>query len=741
MKNTFKFSFLILLVFVFLSILTVRAYTPLTLISYEISETTISPNNDGIRDTTEIDIKYSEKVHAYINILDAQKNEIRHLYDYITVINPKSKIWDGKNDLKQIVPDGLYTIQILGTSTKDAENTISDTSKTITVDTYVPITLSSITITTPATKLSYTVGDILDIGNLIVTGTYSDGSTKIETITPSDVTGFDSTTPIAGQILTITVGAQTTTYTIDINANTIGNGGSGGSVSKTYLDIKTDVDVPTSCNATDIDGIIHEYPNGNSYLAICALETAIKNASITNVKLSNQYPSLGLFVTSINDVIADPNSQYWAIYQNGNLANSGITSLPVVAGDIIIFQLNDFSDKNLGDKITVNIHSLINNIPAVVIGTGGGCSGGCGGGGIYIQPVFDAQKALTYLKNSQSPDGSFGNSLLYTDWTAIAFGVMNVTDSSYDKIISYFNSHNTLSSLLTDNERHAMSLLALKQNPYSFGNVNYIKAITDSFDGIQFGESTLINDDIFALIPLKNSGYTASDEIIIKDIAFLISKQKENGSWEESVDITSAGIQALKPFESIIGVTESISKATLYLINQQKNDGGWNSVYSTSWVMQAMGALSASWIKGIYTPNNYLGAQQNADGAVLPPYETLQNRIWATSYAIVGNSQKPWSTIMQNFPKPENQNILTNSTPEIKTTTLPSNTTKKVQNPEIKKSKEPISQNLQRAISATALNPDTLSATVINAENTSTPDNTTPFILGFLSGVAVLYLL
>ncbi|MFA6376779.1 MAG: S8 family serine peptidase, partial [Candidatus Paceibacterota bacterium] len=39
-------------------------------------------------------------------------------------------------------------------------------------------TLSSIAITTPATKLSYTVGDPLDITGLVVTGTYSDASTK-----------------------------------------------------------------------------------------------------------------------------------------------------------------------------------------------------------------------------------------------------------------------------------------------------------------------------------------------------------------------------------------------------------------------------------------------------------------------------------------------------------------------------------------------------------------------------------
>ncbi|MDO8505746.1 MAG: cohesin domain-containing protein, partial [bacterium] len=77
-------------------------------------------------------------------------------------------------------------------------------------------TLSSIAITTPATKLSYTVGDVLDLTGLVVTGTYSDASTQVETVTTSNVSGFDSSAPATGQVLTITVGGQIATYTVDI---------------------------------------------------------------------------------------------------------------------------------------------------------------------------------------------------------------------------------------------------------------------------------------------------------------------------------------------------------------------------------------------------------------------------------------------------------------------------------------------------------------------------------------------
>ena len=81
-----------------------------------------------------------------------------------------------------------------------------------------PAVLQSIAITAPAIKRAYTVGETLDISGLAVTGTYSDGSTRIETITTGNITGFDSRVPAASQTLAVTVGGKTATYTISINA-------------------------------------------------------------------------------------------------------------------------------------------------------------------------------------------------------------------------------------------------------------------------------------------------------------------------------------------------------------------------------------------------------------------------------------------------------------------------------------------------------------------------------------------
>jgi hypothetical protein len=82
-------------------------------------------------------------------------------------------------------------------------------------------TLTGITITTPATKTTYTVGDTLDITGLVVTGTYSDSSTQVEPITSSDVTGFDSSTANPAETLTITYDGFTATYDVAINAPSV----------------------------------------------------------------------------------------------------------------------------------------------------------------------------------------------------------------------------------------------------------------------------------------------------------------------------------------------------------------------------------------------------------------------------------------------------------------------------------------------------------------------------------------
>lgn len=143
-----------------------------TITSYSVSEIIISPNGDGIKDTTSIDIDFSEEVSAEINILDSNGNIIKNLYSSPAVTNPRNKVWDGKNELNLVVEDGVYIIQIIGTNS--LEETITDTSKTITVDNIdeVAIAFDSISSTLLANGIANNLNDVTSLNVTIFSGLY-----------------------------------------------------------------------------------------------------------------------------------------------------------------------------------------------------------------------------------------------------------------------------------------------------------------------------------------------------------------------------------------------------------------------------------------------------------------------------------------------------------------------------------------------------------------------------------------
>jgi len=520
----------------------------------------------------------------------------------------------------------------------------------------------------------------------------------------------------------------------------------------TNLLIEENIALKDNCEVIDTDGETHIFPQDDSpseFLGICVLKEALENGYINDFELTNS--SFGLYVQSVND-IEPSDTEYWALWLNDGFTDCGISCLPISAGDKLSFILTDWMTNLESSKIDFNITELVSSVEDTPAGNGGG--------GTYIPaPTFSVSNAINYLQSIQSGDGSFGNSLLYTDWTAIAFGSMGITGSARENILNYFNSNNELSSILTDNERHAMALLALGQNPYSFGGVNYINAITSSFDGTQFGDTSFLNDDVFALITLASAGYTTDDEIISKDVAFIISKQKSNGSWENSIDMTAATIQALKSFSGLNGVENSIAQAENYLIGMQNSDGGWGNVSATSWVMQAENVLGKSWIKNLPTGQaggksglDYLATQQATDGAVSPSSETLANRIWATSYAIPAGLGKPWSEILQSVsrpitPSPGNGGSSNNSILEEET--IPEEPIEAIEEPEIVSTPEPeivintpVTKQPQiekQSEETLEIMPDILTANIIDsASDGNNIPNNLPIVLGTASGILLL---
>lgn len=461
----------------------------------------------------------------------------------------------------------------------------------------------------------------------------------------------------------------------------------------------------------------------------------------------------------------DFSNMIWTPSQ-GVLITMGTSSCTTVADGTCLIILDTVGSINAIGSKTLYVPSTI----TLTVSPTPAEDGGGGGGSSTPKPKFSAEDALTYLKSIQDADGSFGDSDLYTDWAAIAYGAGDVSGSPRNSLLEYFNSNNEISSLITDNERRAMALLALGENPYSFNDTNYIEAIADEFDETQFGDDSLVNDDIFALIPLSKAGYDEDDSIITKTIDFIIYKQEGDGSWEGSVDITAAAIQALLPFQSVAGVSGALANAETYLINTQEEDGGWGNVSSTSWVMQAENILNASWTKNGKNGLDYLaGMQKNADnnGAMLPSSDSSQNIIWATSYAIPAGLGKPWGEIMERVSRPKIEDTEDNSSrssrddddskdskdEETEEIILPSEETNivapnapivqeqiaKIQ--EIKKlpsaPKKEIPLEVEKSEEPTT---DVFTATAVNALPPQTSQNI-PIILGTVSGIVLLFAL
>jgi len=271
------------------------------------------------------------------------------------------------------------------------------------------------------------------------------------------------------------------------------------------------------------------------------------------------------------------------------------------------------------------------------------------GGGAVAPSKGDPAAALAFLLQNQQ-NGFFGG-VLQNDWVAIALRSTDTPQTTLEALTPYLLETKELSSV-TDYERRAMALEAMGINPYSVPTV--IQKIVASFDGAQIGDPNAINDDIFSVFPLMHAGYTTDDEIIKKEINFILSAQESTGAWD-NVDLTSAAIQALVPMSDIAGVPEALLKAKEYLKSREDSNGCVGNIYSTSWAIQAIIALGESpstWaVWGGSTPLSCMALLQSSDGGFGPMEATIESRMWATAYALPALQEKPWNTLLQKFPK------------------------------------------------------------------------------------------
>lgn len=178
-----------------------------SILTYTLDNTAISPQASiGYKDSVTIDWLFSERVSANVDILNSEGTKVKDLYTSSGVTNPQPKTWDGKNNTAAFVPNGIYTIKIV--ITDDAGNSITDTSKTITVNNS-PLNLN------PIGNKSVNQGNEL---TFTAQATDDEGGTLTFSLTGAPVgaainssTGVFNWTPAEGGSYTFTVSVSSTT--------------------------------------------------------------------------------------------------------------------------------------------------------------------------------------------------------------------------------------------------------------------------------------------------------------------------------------------------------------------------------------------------------------------------------------------------------------------------------------------------------------------------------------------------
>lgn len=379
---------------------------------------------------------------------------------------------------------------------------------------------------------------------------------------------------------------------------------------------------------------------------VTATSSALSNESFTvTAELYN--PVTGTYAPAPHEVVG-------AVQFDSNFTAVEFATSTTDSNGIATLLLSATGTYSIGIQQTGYFPNFPISITAPQAPIGGGGTP-AGSGPTHTQ--LDIPSALSFLSSKQQSNGSFG-ALLYTDWAAIG---LKSTGGSLDAIKNYFSATALSDSefaSVTDYERHAMTLLALGINPYS--GRNYIAPIVNAFDGVQIGSPSLVNDDIFGVIALTHAGYSQNDDMIKKVATFILSKQQQNGSWENSPDVTGAAMQALGSLFALPGVNAGLGKAVGYLASTQHANGGWGNPDSTAWVMTAINSANeahptpeSAWTSsGGFYPRDALRADQHSDGGMRSSNEPVDTRVWTTAYALTAASGKSWVTTLYSFSQP-----------------------------------------------------------------------------------------
>ncbi|SPF49121.1 hypothetical protein SBF1_4320001 [Candidatus Desulfosporosinus infrequens] len=274
-----------------------------------------------------------------------------------TMINDKS---DNLDTSQAVIPAATKIIGYDPSIAKDYATKHGNTFKVIGI-------LQSISIATPASKLNYTVGDTLDITGLVITGTYSDNSIQPLSITASNITGFNSAVLAKDQVLTITVGAKTTTYKVEILADRLyGNDriGTAVNVADRFVSSTTAIIAP-SADVNLVDALAAAPLAGKTSPILLTDNNTLSDvtkAELIKLKIINVYVVGAISQAVVNQVNAMPGVTATPLKGSDRIGTAAVinSKLTSPAGSFVV------GYDALADALSVASYAAANNYSIIV---------------------------------------------------------------------------------------------------------------------------------------------------------------------------------------------------------------------------------------------------------------------------------------------------------------------------------------------------------------------------------------
>jgi len=481
-------------------------------------------------------------------------------------------------------------------------------------------------------KTTYTIGDELDLTGLVLTATWTDGSTTEVDLADVEITGFD-TNQRGEQTVTLAYGAAKVTITVtvllpagkDITVSfmLLGDSAHGDSGDKHTLadnNLETWIDttkVTVSNNATVLDVILAvvgdqfdiKNESGN-YIQAITPKDGTELAEFTNGKLSGWmytlngvHPNLGVAQQYLNegDVIV---FHYTDDYTRENAFDQQKSADEVIAmiaaiGPVSLSKGTAIGDARTAyDNLTADEKALVTNYDKLLAAEAA-----------YAKLVAEMGEKLDEIyKTTGDFMGTLGTPTVNStggEWMVIglARSGRTVPAGYYDNVVEYVKAKADANERLhpakvTDNARVILALTAIGKDVTNVGGHNLLKGL----DNMDYVQTQGINGPIWALIALDSHNYPTSGDVTReKLIQAILDAQLPGGGWNLSgndadPDMTAMAIQALAPYyKTNETVKAAVDKALEALSALQRSDGGfgsWGTVNSES-CAQVIVALTA----------------------------------------------------------------------------------------------------------------------------------------------------